>query len=140
MDISKCNWAKINRGIVRQNFTPVVIGVVKDFNFRSLSQPVEPQMFHQFASYAPYKFFVRIKPGNPVNALAEIKKAWERCVPEMPFKYDFVDEELNKFYKSEQRWSSNCRMGRRYFYFSCMPWFIWFGNSCCSKPYKRNWY
>ena len=85
---------------------PVVIGVVKDFNFRSLSQPVEPQMFHQFASYAPYKFFVRIKPGNPSSALAEMKKAWSSVVADFPFKYNFVDEELNKFYKSEQRWSS----------------------------------
>ena len=86
---------------------PVVIGVVKDFNFRSLSQPVEPQMFHQFASYAPFKFFVRIKPGNPAPhcCFAEIKK-WATVVPDLPFKYDFVDEELNKFYKSEQRWST----------------------------------
>jgi putative ABC transport system permease protein len=85
---------------------PVVIGVVKDFNYRSLSLPVEPQMFHQFASYAPYKFFVRIKPGNPSSALAEMKKAWSSVVADLPFKYYFVDEELNKFYKSEQRWSS----------------------------------
>jgi len=85
---------------------PVVIGVVKDFNFRSLSQPVEPQMFQQFASYAPFKFFVRIRPGNPSVALAEIKKAWRSVVVDLPFKYDFVDEELNKFYKSEQRWSA----------------------------------
>lgn len=85
---------------------PVVIGVVKDFNYRSLSQQVAPQMFHQFASYAPYKFFVRIKPGNPSSALAQMKKAWSSVVADLPFKYYFVDEELNKFYKSEQRWSS----------------------------------
>ena len=70
---------------------PIVIGVVKDFNFRSLSQAVEPQMFHQFAGYAPFKFFVRIRPGNPSAALAEIKKAWRSVVVDLPFKYDFVD-------------------------------------------------
>lgn len=85
---------------------PVVIGVVKDFNFRSLSQPVEPQMFHQFASYAPYKFFVRIRPGNPSTALTAMSKAWRSVIADLPFKYYFVDEELNKFYKSEQRWSA----------------------------------
>lgn len=85
---------------------PVVIGVVKDFNYRSLSQHVEPQMFHQFAGYAPYKFFIRVKPGDPSYALSEMKKAWETVVPDIPFKYNFVDEELDKFYKSEQRWSS----------------------------------
>jgi putative ABC transport system permease protein len=33
-----------------------------------------PQMFHQFNDYVPYKFFVRIKPGNPAPALAAMQK------------------------------------------------------------------
>jgi putative ABC transport system permease protein len=85
---------------------PVVIGVVKNFNYRSLSLAVEPQMFHMFKGYAPYKFIVRIKPGNPSAALAAMKKAWSSAVPDLPFKYDFLDESLNKFYKGEQRWSN----------------------------------
>ena len=40
---------------------PTVIGVIKDFNFRPFKEEVKPQMFHQFADYAPYKFFVKIK-------------------------------------------------------------------------------
>ena len=86
--------------------TPVVIGVVKDFNFRPLSEKIEPQMFHQFSDYAPYHFFVRIKPGNPSQSIAAIQKAWKQFVPDYPLKYSFVDESLNNFYKSEQRWSS----------------------------------
>ena len=85
---------------------PIIIGVVKDFNYRSLSQPVQPQLFHQFKGYVPYKFFVRIKPGNPSEALSAMNKAWKSVVTELPFKYDFLDDELNKFYKAEERWSS----------------------------------
>ncbi len=85
---------------------PVVIGVVKNFNFRSLSQQVEPQLFHQYADYSAYKYFVRIGPGNPSVALAEMKKAWNGIVKDLPFKYVFLDEELDAFYKEEQRWSS----------------------------------
>lgn len=85
---------------------PIVIGIVKDFNFRSLSNAIKPQMFHQFAGYVPYKFLVRIKPGNPSEALNEMKKAWSSVVADLPFKYYFLDEELGKFYKAEQRWSS----------------------------------
>jgi putative ABC transport system permease protein len=47
----------------RENLTPVVIGVVKNFNFFAFSKEIEPQMFQQFSSYLPYKFFVRIKRG-----------------------------------------------------------------------------
>jgi putative ABC transport system permease protein len=85
---------------------PVVIGVVRDFNFLSLSEKVGPQMFHQFHDYAPYKYFVRIKPGNPSAALADIGRVWKSIVPDLPLKYDFLDESLNRFYKSESRWSN----------------------------------
>ena len=85
---------------------PIVIGVVGDFNFLSLGEKVEPQMFHQFSGYAPYKYFVRIRPGNPSVALAAINKAWKAAVPDLPLKYDFLDESLNRFYKSESRWSN----------------------------------
>ena len=86
--------------------TPVVIGVVKDFNYRPLREKVLPQMFHQYADYSPYKFFVRIKPGNPAPALAAMQKAWTSVVPDLPFKYSFLDESLDNFYKAEKRWSS----------------------------------
>jgi putative ABC transport system permease protein len=89
-----------------ESLTPVVIGVVKNFNFRPFKEEVKPQMFHQFADYSPFKFFVRIKPGNPGPALNAMQRAWTSVEPVLPFKYTFLDESLNNFYKSEQRWSS----------------------------------
>jgi putative ABC transport system permease protein len=88
-----------------ENLTPVIIGVVKDFNFRPLSEKVPPQMFHAFHDYTSYKYFVRIKPGNPAPALDVLKKAWTSVVPVLPFRYTFLDEDIDNFYKSEARWS-----------------------------------
>lgn len=88
------------------DLTPEVIGVVKNFNFLSLSEKIEPQMFQQFHDYAPYKYFVKIEPGNPSVAIGAIKKAWARIAPGLPLKYDFLDESLNRFYKSESRWGN----------------------------------
>ncbi|TAL42804.1 MAG: ABC transporter permease, partial [Chitinophagaceae bacterium] len=86
--------------------TPVVVGVVKDFHYRPFKEKVMPQMFHQFADYAPYKFFVRLKPGNPAQALAALQKTWSSVVADLPFKYSFLDESLDNFYKTERKWSS----------------------------------
>jgi putative ABC transport system permease protein len=86
--------------------TPVVIGVVKDFHYRPFKEKVMPQMFHQFNDYAPYKFFVRLKPGNPSPALSAMNKAWSSIVADLPFKYNFLDESLDNFYKSERKWSN----------------------------------
>ncbi|NUO00226.1 MAG: ABC transporter permease [Saprospiraceae bacterium] len=84
---------------------PVVIGVVKDYNFRSLHQQVEPMMFHMFSSYQPMQFFVRIAPGDPGKAIAELSQAWAVVEPLLPFRYNFLDDNLDTFYKSDQRWS-----------------------------------
>lgn len=88
------------------NLTPVVIGVVKNFNFRPLSEKIEPQLFHQFSDYTSYRYFVRIKQGNPAAAIAAMQTAWNKVEPVLPFKYTFLDESLNNFYNSEQRWSN----------------------------------
>ena len=84
---------------------PVVIGVVKDFHFRPMSEEVMPQMFHQFSDYAPYKFFVRTKAGEPKTALAALDKVWTSVAPGYPLKYSFLDESLDRFYHAEQRLS-----------------------------------
>jgi len=86
--------------------TPVVIGVVKDFHYRPLKEKVMPQMFHQFADYVPFKFFVRIKPGNPSAPLSAMQKTWTSLVADLPFKYSFLDERIDNFYRAERKWSS----------------------------------
>ena len=88
-----------------EQMIPVVIGVVKDFNFRPLSIKVEPQMFHQFNNYVPYRYFVRLKAGDPAKALAAMQKTWNDLVTDIPFSYVFLDENIENFYKSEVRWS-----------------------------------
>ncbi len=85
--------------------TPVVIGVVKDFHFRPFREPVEPQLFHQFSDYQPYKFFVRLQSGQTQQALTALQSAWEQAVPDAPFKYSFLDADLDRFYRAESRFA-----------------------------------
>jgi putative ABC transport system permease protein len=84
---------------------PVVVGVVKNFHFRPFSETVTPQLFHQFRSHSPDYFFVRLQPGNPNNALQDLEQAWSAAAPGMPFRYSFLDEDLERFYESHIRWS-----------------------------------
>ncbi|MEP7322343.1 MAG: ABC transporter permease [Saprospiraceae bacterium] len=84
--------------------SPVVIGVVKDFNFRPLREQVKPQLFHQFSDYTSNKYFVRLNPGDPSAVLKSMEAEWKKLVPELPFRYTFLDEDLDRFYKAENRW------------------------------------
>ncbi len=87
---------------------PMVIGVVRDFNYAALTDRVQPALFHQFAiaRLSPYHFFVRLQPGSPLKALAAIQSEWKKIAPDYPLKYNFLDDDLNRFYKAETRLSN----------------------------------
>tara|TARA_B100000497_G_C7687823_1_gene417253 strand:- start:2001 stop:2792 length:792 start_codon:yes stop_codon:yes gene_type:complete len=92
-------------GYNNEGLNPKVVGVVKDFNFRSLKEEVLPQMFHTFEDYAPYKFFIRIRPGDPSLAIDNLQKTWSNLVPAYPLQYSFLDDDVNRFYRAEGRFS-----------------------------------
>lgn len=91
----------------RKDLVPnTIIGVTKDFNFEDLTKTVRAQVFKQMPEQTPSRFFVRISAGDPSKALASIGKAWKSISPDLPLRYSFLDEKFNRFYESEQRWSS----------------------------------
>lgn len=83
-----------------------IIGVTADFNFEDLKREVRSQLFAQIPDFPPFRFFVRIRPGEPSKTLASLEAAWKKVAPDLPFQYSFVDEKFDRFYEAEQRWSS----------------------------------
>ena len=79
-----------------------IIGVVKDFNFRSLHQAVEPLTLRYGYPYNLNRISVSIK-GNDVQAtLARLRKTWDKMVPQRPFMYHFLDESFSAQYEADQ--------------------------------------
>lgn len=79
-----------------------IIGVMKDFHFRSLQQPIKP-------------LSMRIEPGScnlvSVNVpaaslpatIAAVENKWKSLLPNRPFSYFFLDEFFDKQYRAEER-------------------------------------
>lgn len=82
---------------------PIVIGVIKNFNFRPLKEEVKPQMFQCFNGKQPYKFLVKTESGTYSETLEAIEKTWKELMPDLPLNYTFMDEDIEKFYKSEAK-------------------------------------
>ena len=85
-----------------------VIGVVKDFNFASLHDEIEPLvLFMKPNRDARYYFLneisVKIKPDNVAATLAFMEEVWTSHEPGYPFDYKFLDQHLQALYDSEQR-------------------------------------
>ncbi len=83
----------------------VVVGVVKDFNFMSLRDKVTPLVIQSNEAFGGgNQFFVtRIKSGQIPDAIKSIEAKWKELQPEEPFKFLFLDENLNAQYMIEQQ-------------------------------------
>lgn len=86
--------------------SPIVIGVVENLNFRTMREEVKPQLFYQSRESGANKYFVSLKAGNPEQTLKALASVWKTIVPELPFRYSFLDQDLDRFYKEETRWGN----------------------------------
>jgi putative ABC transport system permease protein len=92
-----------------QNFqggTVIVAGVVRNFNYRPLSEEIKNQVFETSSDKGYKYFYVRVSPGNPKKVLAALQKVWGSVAPGVPLKYSFLDEDANNYYRTEQTWSN----------------------------------
>ncbi len=82
-----------------------IYGVIKDYNFASLHNVIEPLVLMYNDGAANY-LFIKIKPGRIEDSLEYIKNKIEEKTPGYLFNYTFVDDRLGQLYQSEQVMSS----------------------------------
>lgn len=79
-----------------------VIGVVKDFNFRSLHHKIEPVAFY---IYRPWLFSMSIRIGtkNMNQTLTYLEEKLQPYRNEKPFLFSFLDEDFARLYQNEEK-------------------------------------
>ncbi|HNV28426.1 MAG TPA: ABC transporter permease [Cyclobacteriaceae bacterium] len=90
-------WIGWNSGNVE------IVGVVRDFNTSSLHQAIKPTII----SPSPRDYQqagIKIEANsNLPETLAAIEAAWKSIYPEGVFSYKFLDQQIDAFYKAEER-------------------------------------
>src|SRR6185312_9612696 len=100
-DISAVGKTVIRQNSDRGNNVPFhVIGVVKNFNFKSLHEAISPL----YMTLQPEGGLIfKIKTTDVAGLLATMKKKWDSYNTGEPFTYSFMDDLFNKLYSSEQK-------------------------------------
>ncbi len=105
------NWGSpqeaLGKGFSGRRRTQVVIGVLKDFHYASLHNPIGRFLLDMPDTEGQHNFFdrylaVRIAPGNYQETLAYLQQTWSEFLPNRPFEYFFMDDELGKLYRAEE--------------------------------------
>jgi putative ABC transport system permease protein len=79
-----------------------IIGVVKDFNYKSLYDKVEPAVL-QIYPQAAWKVAVKLSTANMTATLSRINSVWNRYAPDYPLEYKFLDGTFAQLYESEDK-------------------------------------
>ena len=84
-----------------------IIGVVKNFNFESLRNPVQPYilLLQGEDNYWGY-ITVRLSPANYSATINSIEKIWKEYSSNAPLQYYFMDADFVNMYKQEKQNSS----------------------------------
>jgi putative ABC transport system permease protein len=94
-----------------------IIGVVKDFHFRSLQQPIKP-LSMRIEPNRSQLISANVAAANLPATLAALENKWKTLIPNRPFSYYFLDEFFDEQYRGEERF------GKLFLNFSILAIFI----------------
>jgi len=80
-----------------------VVGVMEDFNFSPLKNEIEPLAVMPVPKEMLWNMLIRLKSDDVSGTLSSMEEEWNEILPQYPFEYSFVDEEIDNMYRSEQR-------------------------------------
>jgi putative ABC transport system permease protein len=117
--IQKLGW-KMDESVIgkkiiypgSENATFEIVGVVSDFNYWSISNPIEPfGLFHikNTTMYPEQKEYIVIRMDESQafeKSIAGIEAVWKKHSPNSPFDFSFVDQAFAETFKTQQQFGS----------------------------------
>jgi putative ABC transport system permease protein len=102
--VKEMGWDEPIGKIIKRDGEHEVIGVVKDFNYASLHEKIEPMVF----TLAPwqnqyYYLSIRLQSNDMPATVGKIERAWQLVNATDPFEFNFLDQVFNDLYYKEQQ-------------------------------------
>lgn len=93
-----------------QQYVGKIVGIVKDFNFVSKHRTIEPLVIQLRSNPGHFNFSlkyvaIKLKTDDLPKTVAAVEAKWKELAPDRPFDYFFLDQELDKLYKDEEKLS-----------------------------------
>lgn len=89
---------------IRDSIKRTIVGVVEDYHFASLKDPINPLVI------SPGKdnrlALIKIKSADPGPVINNVRKVYSSIAPGYPFEYSFLDERFDQLYRAESRQES----------------------------------
>lgn len=104
-DVKAAIGKKIYYQMDNQQYSMDIVGIVKDFNYRSLHEPIAPYGMIKLRGQQPQFLIANLQKGNLETIIAGIGKLWKQINPNSLFEYSFLDQDFQKSYEKDERTS-----------------------------------
>ncbi len=94
-----------------------IIGVVKDYNFRPMSEEISPLVIFEAPEYCQF-ILIKLNNSDVKAAIASIEEKWDELFPNYPFTYTFMEDRYREMYEREEK------SGELFKYFAFLAIFI----------------
>ena len=107
----------IGQKISSGNLELTIIGLAKNFHFKSIHTRIEPLIMYSQAEQFS-RTFIKISGDNVSTTIAEIESVWKELNPDQSMPFKFLDEDYNALYESEEK------TGKIFTYFTFLAFVI----------------
>jgi len=83
-------------------FLGTIIGIVENFHFQSLHQPIRPVIF-QILPTTYNNLLLKVKTNDFENLIAQVENVWKNFDNSFGFEFTFLDQTIDEQYRAEQR-------------------------------------
>lgn len=104
LTIPSANTGGDNRSAIDKPLTVTLAGIVKDFNFQSLHEPLAPLVlgFKREIVLGFGHFTVKLRGGDPSDAIKQMNAIIRRGGQDQLFQYHFLDKQWESLYREDK--------------------------------------
>lgn len=93
----------VRLGVYDEAIGGTIIGVVRDYHFENLSQPIQP-LEHRLSRRQSAEFLFKVRAGEMQPTITALRAEWKEISNGYPFEYTFLDKSIAQMYEADMRW------------------------------------
>ncbi len=103
LNLANAVGARLNTVWNDENRTFEIVGVVRDFHYQSLHEVVRPFVFLLSRDLDLPYMVLQLETSDYSATLTRLEQIWQEHLPQVPFEFSFLDEQVNQQYQQEQQ-------------------------------------
>ncbi|MCC6462735.1 MAG: ABC transporter permease [Saprospiraceae bacterium] len=79
-----------------------IVGVIRNYHHASLYRDIQPFAYYYIPDGYQFNAMISLKTDDYARVLPKLEACWKQVLPELPFEYSYLDQQLEQQYEADQ--------------------------------------